>query len=34
MERIVQLMDELEDLVALLRHRLGLFPAVRIARRR
>jgi hypothetical protein len=26
MERIVQLLDELEDFVSLLRHQLGLFP--------
>jgi hypothetical protein len=34
MERIAQLIDEIEDLVAVLRHRLGLFPLARIARRR
>ncbi len=27
MERIVQLLDEIEDLVSVLRHRLGLWPA-------
>jgi hypothetical protein len=34
MERIVQLIDEIEDLVSALRHRFGLFPAARIPRRR
>jgi len=34
MERFVQLIDEIEDLVSVLRHRLGLFPASRIPRRR
>jgi hypothetical protein len=34
MERLAQLIDEIEDLVAVLRHRLGLFPAARISRRR
>lgn len=29
MERIVQFLDELEDLVCALRHRLGLWPADR-----
>jgi hypothetical protein len=33
MERLVQLLDEIEDLVAALRHRLGLFPAARGAHR-
>ena len=32
MERLAQLFDELEDLVSVLRHRLGLWPAVRIPR--
>ena len=27
MERFAQLLDELEDIVSLLRHRLGLWPA-------
>jgi hypothetical protein len=27
MERLVQILDELEDLVSVLRHRLGLWPA-------
>lgn len=27
MERLVQLLDEIEDLVSALRHRLGLWPA-------
>jgi len=27
MERLLQLIDELDDLVALLRHRFGLWPA-------
>lgn len=26
MERIIQLLDELEDFLSLLRHQLGLFP--------
>ena len=30
MERIVQLLDELEDFVSLLRHQLGLFPSTLI----
>jgi hypothetical protein len=34
MERFAQLIDEIEDLVAVLRHRLGFFPAARISRRR
>jgi hypothetical protein len=34
MERLAQLIDESEDLVAVLRHRLGLFPIARISRRR
>jgi hypothetical protein len=34
MERLAQLIDEIEDLVAALRHRLGLFPIARISRRR
>jgi hypothetical protein len=29
MERLVQLLDELDDLVCALRHRLGLWPAVK-----
>jgi hypothetical protein len=29
LERLAQLLDEIEDLVAVLRHRLGLWPAVR-----
>ncbi len=29
MERIVQLLDEIEDLVCMLRHRLGFWPAAR-----
>jgi hypothetical protein len=29
MERLVQLLDEIEDLVSVLRHRLGLWPATR-----
>jgi len=33
MERIVQLLDELDDLVCALRHRLGLWPAASRARR-
>jgi len=33
MERLVQLIDEIEDLVSVLRHRLGLFPAARNPRR-
>lgn len=33
MERIVQLLDEIEDLVSLVRHRLGLWPAERGPRR-
>jgi hypothetical protein len=33
MERLAQLMDELEDLVVIVRHRLGLWPAARSARR-
>jgi hypothetical protein len=34
MERLVQFFDELEDLVSVLRHRLGLWPAAaRPARR-
>ncbi len=33
MERLVQLLDELEDLVSVLRHRLGLWPDARVARR-
>ncbi len=33
MERLVQLFDEIEDLVSVLRHRLGLWPAVRDPRR-
>jgi len=32
-ERLAQLIDEIEDLVSVLRHRLGLFPSVRIPRR-
>jgi hypothetical protein len=32
-ERIVQLLDEIEDLVCVLRHRLGLWPARRNAPR-
>jgi len=28
-ERLAQLLDELEDLVCVLRHRLGLWPAVK-----
>jgi len=32
-ERIVQLFDEIEDIVSVLRHRLGLWPAKRITRR-
>jgi hypothetical protein len=32
MERIAQLFDELEDIVSLLRHRLGLWPPRRSAR--
>jgi hypothetical protein len=34
MERIAQLIDEIEDLVSVLRHRFGFFPAARISRRR
>jgi hypothetical protein len=34
MERLAQLIDEIEDLVAVLRHRLGFFPADRLTRRR
>jgi hypothetical protein len=33
-ERIVQLLDEIEDLLSLLRHQLGLFPARRNTRSR
>jgi len=33
MERLLQLIDELDDLVCVLRHRLGLWPAARAARR-
>jgi hypothetical protein len=33
MERFVQLLDELEDLVSVLRHRLGFWPDLRGARR-
>jgi len=33
MERIVQLLDEIEDLVSLLRHRLGLWPSLGDTRR-
>ncbi len=33
MERFAQLIDELEDLVAVLRHSLGLWPARRGTRR-
>jgi hypothetical protein len=29
MERLAQLFDELEDIVSLLRHQLGLWPASR-----
>lgn len=29
MERFAQLLDELEDILSLLRHQLGLFPARR-----
>lgn len=32
MERLVQFFDELEDIVTVLRHRLGLWPAVRSPR--
>jgi hypothetical protein len=31
MERLAQLLDELEDILSLLRHQLGLFPARRKA---
>jgi len=34
MERLAQFIDELEDLVSLLRHQLGLWPTNRVARRR
>jgi hypothetical protein len=34
MERLVQLFDELEDILSLLRHRLGLWPAPRSSRDR
>jgi len=33
LERLVQFFDELEDLVSVLRHRLGLWPAARNDRR-
>jgi hypothetical protein len=33
MERLAQLIDEIEDLVSVLRHRLGLFPTASIRRR-
>jgi len=33
MERIAQLLDELDDLFCALRHRLGLWPAARSVRR-
>ena len=33
MERIAQLFDELDDLFCVLRHRLGLWPAMRSPRR-
>jgi hypothetical protein len=33
MERLVQFLDELEDLVTVLRHRLGLWPATPAIRR-
>jgi hypothetical protein len=33
MERLLQLFDELDDLVYVLRHRLGLWPAGRVVRR-
>jgi hypothetical protein len=34
MERLAQLFDEIEDLLSLLRHQLGLWPERRTARRR
>jgi len=33
MELLLQLFDELDDLVCVVRHRLGLWPAVRSIRR-
>jgi hypothetical protein len=33
MERLLQLLDELDDLVCVLRHRLRLWPAARTASR-
>jgi hypothetical protein len=33
-ERFAQLLDELEDILSLLRHQLGLFPASRNSRTR
>jgi hypothetical protein len=33
MERFVQLLDEIEDIVSVLRQRFGLWPARQVARR-